>query len=304
MNLPGGHRSRKTDKAYVALFVCFATRAAHIELVSSLSTEAFLAALRRFIARRGKPTEINSDNGTNFVGADRTLQKFLSDANTKSSLQNEATQQGIKWRFIPAHAPHFGGLWEGGVKATKFHMRRVIGTHTLSFEELNTVLTQIEAVLNSRPISAASNDPEDFETLTPGHFLIGRPLTTFPEPAYVEQRSWAQRWHMIQSLVQHFWSRWRQEYLHQLQQRTKWTKPQTNLDVGELVLVREDNETPLQWKRGRVVAVHPGHDGLVRVATVKTATSTLRRPTIRLCRLPGVESDKGTVSTPGGMSPQ
>jgi len=179
-----------------------------------------------------------------------------------------------------------GGLWEAGVKSMKFHLRRSLGETTLSQREANTLLSQIESVLNSRPLVASSNDPNDLEALTPGHFLIGRPLTTVPEPCYREIKSLKVRWHKVQQLVQQFWERWRTEYLQSLQNRSKWCKIRRNLQVGDLVLIREDSETPLEWRKGRVIQVHAGSDDLVRVVTLKTEAGEFKRPVHKLSLLP------------------
>lgn len=144
------------------------------------SSEIFLAALRRFAARRGTPAVIYSDQGTTFVGADRELRAQLRRAVDADSTIAEA--DGIEWRFNPTAAPHFGGLWEAGVRSVKHHLHRVLRTHTLTYKEYATLLTRIEAALNSRPLCPLSEDPDDMEALTPGHFLMGRPLLAPPEP--------------------------------------------------------------------------------------------------------------------------
>ena len=185
----GGQRSKSFTKAYISLFICLSTKAIHLELVSDLSADAFLAALKRFISRRGIPEQIFSDNGTNFRRAGTILHqlyKLFQRDEFQRAAQDFASPRGIKWSFIPPSAPHFGGLWESGVKSVKFHLRRVIGntkSHR-NFEEFSTVLTQVEACLNSRPLFSISNDAGDPEPLTPAHFLVGSPLTALPEPDY------------------------------------------------------------------------------------------------------------------------
>lgn len=162
-----------------------------------------------------------------------------------------------------------------------------MGNALLTFEELCTVLTQVEAILNSRPMYPLSSDPNDLEPLTPAHFLVGRPLIAVPEPEVQDiQISRLSRYQLIQQLHQHFWSRWRNEYLLELQQRTKWRSNRSNLKEGILVLLKEDRAPPLQWRLGRVVKVHPGNDGIPRVATVKTSGGFVRRSFTKICPLP------------------
>ena len=167
-------------KAYVSVFVSLSVKAVHLELVSDLTSEAFLACLRRFISRRGKPRLIWSDHGSNFVGASRQLRElyeFLQLQMSEGKIADLCGMQGIVWDFIPERAPHFGGLWEAAVKSLKKHLSRVVGNVKLTFEELTTVLVQIEACLNSHPLTALPGDSDDgVECLTPGHFLIGCPL--------------------------------------------------------------------------------------------------------------------------------
>ncbi|XP_071644259.1 uncharacterized protein [Temnothorax longispinosus] len=161
--------------------------AVHLDVVSDYTTEAFLAAFRRFISRRGLCEELYSDCGTNFVGADRVLRKlFRASSADGRRLAHVAATESVKWHFNPPAAPHFGGLWEAAVKSTKFHLRRVIGETTLTFEEMSTFLAQVEACLNSRPLQVLSDDPDDMSALTPGHFLIGAPLLAVSEPSLID----------------------------------------------------------------------------------------------------------------------
>ncbi|GFU96474.1 integrase catalytic domain-containing protein [Trichonephila clavipes] len=148
-------RGAKTTKGYIALVVCFVTKALHLELVSDLTSEAFIASLKRFCARRGAPKHIYCDNGTTFVGARRKLQeifKFVSKLNENEHFCYFLSQVNIEWYFSPPVSPHFGGLWEAGVKSIKYHLKRAIGNTNLTFEEFSTLLTQVEAILNSRPL--------------------------------------------------------------------------------------------------------------------------------------------------------
>ncbi|XP_026746103.1 uncharacterized protein LOC113507448 [Trichoplusia ni] len=171
-------RGAKSYKGYICLFICIVTRAIHLEAVTDLTSKGFIAAFRRFTARRGHCQDLYSDNGTNFVGADKQLKEMFDKA--KSSFPSEIakllTLERTTWHFIPPHAPNFGGLWEAGIGSTKTHITKVMGNSTLTYEELSTVLAQIECCLNSRPISVLSDNPNDPLPLTPGHFLIGESL--------------------------------------------------------------------------------------------------------------------------------
>ncbi|XP_018402066.1 PREDICTED: uncharacterized protein LOC108779199 [Cyphomyrmex costatus] len=195
-------RGCKTNKCYVCLFICFATKAIHLELVSDLTSECFISALRRFVSRRGKPTHVYSDNGTNFVGANRELndlaQFLLKEQTGLSECINDI---GINWHFIPAYSPHFGGLWEAGIKSTKHHLKRVASNASLTFEEFYTLITQVEAILNSRPLTPMSTDPNDLIPLTPAHFLIGKTLNSMADPDVTHlPESRLSRWQLLQKL--------------------------------------------------------------------------------------------------------
>ncbi|GFX98937.1 integrase catalytic domain-containing protein [Trichonephila clavipes] len=202
----------------------------------------------------GKPTNMFSDNATNFKGASSYLKEQLKLIKFVE-VQNFVTQESITWHFIPPTAPHIGGLWEAGIKSTKQLLIKTMKSAVLNFEELVTLVTQIEACLNSRPLTPLSNDPQDLQPLTPGHFLIGAPMASFPEEVPSQPACLKKRWNLIQHLRSQFWRRWHLEYLNQLQQRTKWNKPRRNLKVNDMVLVKEDNLPPLQWSLGRVVQV-------------------------------------------------
>lgn len=282
-----GGRGIKARKAYIALFVCLATRAIHLELVSDYSTPAFLDAFSRFCARRGLPNAIYSDNGTTFVGANRELETAYRAALRDPSFQNRTATDDISWHFMPPSAPHFGGMWEAGVKSVKHHLRRVLGAHTLTFEELSTLLCRIEACLNSRPIAPLSDDITDCNALTPGHFLIGSPITVNPEESTVAlNENRLTRWQLIRHVTERLWRLWYTDYVNTLQQRSKWRRAQPSIKIGQLVLLQNATLPPCKWELGRVTQCYPGADGLTRVVSVKTASSEYKRPIAKLCLLP------------------
>ena len=287
LNIKYGHARKPTlIKAYVCIFVSLTVKAVHLELVSDLTTSAFIACLRRFVARRGLPTLLWSDNATNFVGAARELRElaqFLELAKTQGEISDFCSAKAIHWKFIPERSPNFGGLWEAAVRSFKTHFRRVVGDTKLTFEEATTVLTQIEACMNSRPLVPLPFDDDGVEALTPGHFLIGRALSSLPDDSFSYQSlSLLKRWHLVQAFVRHFWKRWHTEYLASLRKYTKWHYPTRNLQVGDLVTIHEDNLVPGKWPMARVSEVHPGKDGIVRVASVKTSSGTYKRPVSKI----------------------
>lgn len=280
-------RGSKIYKCYIAIFICLATKAVHVEVVSELSTQAFLASFKRFVGRRGLPTDVYSDNGTNFVGADKILQKLIRANTNFNEILYDTTKRGIKWHFIPPRSPHFGGIWEAAVKSLKKHLIRIIGNLVLTFEELSTVVIQIEASLNSRPITPLSDDPTDLNALTPGHFLIGRELLATPVEDLTDRNiNHLNRWNLLSKIHQDVWKRWKNEYLHNLQDRKKWKQAKKESKIGDMVLLKEDNLPPNKWSLARVIHVHPGDDGHIRVVTVKTSSGTFKRPITKIFPLP------------------
>lgn len=179
-------------------------------------------------------------------------------------------------------------MWEAAVKAVKKHLNRTIANSRLTYDELYTVLTQIECCLNSRPLIPLSEDPTDLNVLTPAHFLIGSSLRALPEPDVRDMSiNRLSRWQRVQQLVQHVWARWSKEYLGQLQGRNKWSKCRgPSIQLGTMVLIKENNLPPLKWLLGRVTNVHPGPDGVVRVATVHTNLGSKKHAVRLLCPLP------------------
>lgn len=277
-------RGVKTTKGYISVFVCMVTKAVHLELVSDLSSSAFLAALRRMAARRGAPRHIYCDNGTNFVGASRILQhEYL---NLQEILDKEFYSQiadmQIEFHFNAPSWPSAGGLWEAAVKSLKHHLRRVLGEQKLTYEEYSTLLAQIEACLNTRPLCAITEDPEDIDFLTPSHFLASGPTLSIIET----ERDERTRWQLTQKIFNDLWKRWQIEYLCQLSTRTKWQQSQQNQNIGDIVVIQDANLPPGKWSLGRVVELHPGKDGHVRVVSLKTKNGIIQRPIVKLSKLP------------------
>ena len=280
-------RGKGTMKGYIAIFVCMATKAVHIEVVEDYTSEAFIAAFHRFTARRGHCKELFSDQGTNFVGADTLLKQMVRSSSSYSNqIVNSLAREGTSWIFNPPSAPHFGGIWEAAVKSAKYHLRRVIGEQVLTFSELATLMCRIEACLNSRPLTALTDDPTDLDFLSPSHFLIQRSSFLVPEEDVKEVNiPPGKRWLLISQLTQHFWSKWSSEYLTSLQSRQKWRQQHRPVAVGDLVLIRSELTPPAKWPLARVTAIHPGSDGITRVVDLRTATTTLRRPIVKVVRL-------------------
>ncbi|KMQ87811.1 hypothetical protein RF55_12816 [Lasius niger] len=285
-------RGHKAYKAFIAVFVCFSTRAVHLEAVSDYSADAFLAAFRRFISRRGMCQAVYSDQGTTFVGADSQLRAlFRAGGRDSYRILGRLMDDGIRWHFNPPAAPHFGGLWEAAVKAMKHHLRRVIGKTKLTFEEVTTFLSEVEACLNSRSLQALTDDPEDLDALTPGHFIVGVPLNAIPEPSLVDVPSnRLSRWRLLQQMRDHLWQRWSQEYLQALAPRPKWWSTTGQLREGQLCLVKNENTPPCRWPLARIIRLRPGDDGQVRVVDLQTGQGELTRPVVKLVPLPSADT--------------
>ncbi|XP_062703648.1 uncharacterized protein LOC134286094 [Aedes albopictus] len=289
-------------KAYLCVFVCLVTKSVHLELVSDMSTAAFIAAMQRFISRRGIVREFHSDNGSNFRGAKAELHELYSmfrDNVTVHQIESFCQNKEIAWHFIPPDAPEFGGMWEASVKSAKYHLKRILKGTPLTFEEMYTLLTQIEAVLNSRPLFSHSDDPAEGEVITPAHFLIGRPLTAVPEPCYEGlNTNRLSKWQHLQQMREHFWRSWVHDYLVSLQPRGKNFVRFPNVCPGAVVLLEDKTLPPLRWKLGKIVQVYPGEDNLVRVVDVKVGNAVYRRPITKISILP-IE-DNNAIGGPQG----
>ena len=283
-------RSSKKMECYLCIFVCFATRAVHIEVATDLSTPSFLLAFQSFAAIRGLPAVVWSDNGRNFLGASnelKRLQSLLASSTHQALISSETAKASVEWHFIPPRAPHFGGLWEAAVRSAKQLLRKTVGSELLDMDIFRAFVAQVSAVLNSRPLSAISSSPNDLSFLTPGHFLIFRPLVAPPiDPDITERSSIRGKWQKAQFLLKRFWTQWKKEYLLDLQARTKWQDHNTpKAKVGDIVLIMDDNQPPMHWTMGKIDSLITGNDGIPRIANVKTAHGVIQRLVRKLCPL-------------------
>ncbi|GFU78845.1 integrase catalytic domain-containing protein [Trichonephila clavipes] len=203
-------QKRMYYKTLVQQIPCYtASKAVHLHIVSDLTTDVFLATLKHFVARRGKYATISSDNTKNFVGANRELKRLHNVLKfPEENLSSYLSSEGISWNFMSPRAPNFGGLWEAGVKSFKFYLKRAVGNRKMTLEEFLTILTQIEGILSSRPITPLSEDIDDLEVHTPGQFLIGRPITSISESNLLDKtENTPSRWQKLTKIVQHIWTK-------------------------------------------------------------------------------------------------
>ncbi|XP_014676416.1 PREDICTED: uncharacterized protein LOC106816352 [Priapulus caudatus] len=285
-------RGRSEVKRYGCLFTCLIIRAIHIEVSFSLDTDSFINALQRFISRRGKPKRIRSDNGTNFTAGEKELREAIDKWN-QDKIDRYLVQKGIEWQFNPAAASHMGGVWERQIRTVRKVLNSTVHEQTVGDEELMTLMCLVESIVNGRPMTTISDDVRDLEPLTANHLLLLRPGVTLPCGVFVERDIYRKKWRQVQYLADLFWKRWVSEYLPTLRRRSKWTEPQENIKVGDIVLVADSSTPRNLWPLARVMQVYPGKDGLVRSATVKTRTAALSRPIHKLCLLESVEDRQG-----------
>lgn len=286
-------KNAPTTKAYIALFICLTTKALHLELVCDLSTAEFIMALENFIARRGIPNVLYTDNATNFIGAEREI-NVLHDQ--MLSQENEVTRMlahnRITFRHTPARASHMAGIWERSVGLVKYHLKRVMTNTKMTARKFDYVLKQIECCLNSRPLWAITPNSDDIEVITPSHFFNFQAINTLPRPDLTHiQMNRLSQYQYLYRLYTDFWKGWSKEYLDQLQPRSKWGNKQPNACVGQIVVISEENIPPSRWPIGKITAVYPARDGLIRTVDVLCKGSTLKRPIHRLGMLPIIDNE-------------
>ncbi|XP_043247468.1 uncharacterized protein LOC122394566 [Amphibalanus amphitrite] len=283
---------RSQLKRWGIVFICLASRAVHLETLNSMTTDAFLNAYRRFVCRRGPVRGLFCDNGTNFVGGQNALKAALAEMDEekiKNSLLKDQCDF-INFTFNPPHASHMGGVWERLIRCARSVLTSLLVANgeQLDDELLRTLMCEVEDILNSRPISIADMSPTNqLEALSPSSLLTQKCRVVLPFPGrFATADVYArQRWRRVQHLANVFWNRWRKEVVLAAQERRKWTKMTENVEVGDVVLVMDDERPRSQWPLARVVNTYPGSDGLVRKVRVLMNGSEHRRPVHRLVTL-------------------
>ncbi|XP_019218180.1 uncharacterized protein LOC109203254 [Oreochromis niloticus] len=282
---------RRTEKRWGIIFKCMTTSCVHLDLLDSIDTDAFLMALRRFIARRGKPYEILSDCGTNFRGGESELRASFSAL--EAPIKEQLAEQKIEFRFNPPGSPHFGGTWEREIRSVKTALQVVLGGNTVTEAVLQTVLIEVEGIINAKPLGYVSSDVADPDPVTPNLLLMGRRDASLPQVIYASSEMLGRRrWRHSQILADHFWSNFLRHHLPDLQRRQRWQGETGNLATGQVVMVVDSQLPRAQWPIGKVVKVCPGPDGRVRAAEVTIKGQTYLRPVARLVRLSAWDDDE------------
>lgn len=282
-------RGRSLVKRYGVLFTYLSICAVHIEIPLSLDTCSFINALRRFAARRGQPQEIRSDNGSNFVGGQKELKEAIASWN-QQQIHEFLLQKSTKWIFNPPAGSHHGGVWERCIRTVRKVIVALLKHQTLDDERLLTLISEVESIVNGRPITKVSDNHRDYDALTPNHLLLLRPGPCLPPTALGKHDMYSSRWRQVHYLADVFWLRWVNEYLPSLQQRQKWKSPSKNFAVGNIILVVDEKCPRSSWPLGRILETFPNrHHGHMRKVKVKTMKSTFDRPIDKLVHLESAE---------------
>ena len=254
-------RGKKRLKRWLCVFTCLSVRAVHLEMAWGLDTDTFLNAFTRFTSRRGVPRkEVVSDCGTNFVGAVNELKELCNQLD-KEKIQHATADKGVKWLFNPPAGPHFGGAHEIMVKSAKRAIYGVLGNNDVADEELITIFSGAESLINSRPLTYQTADPRDDVPLTPNHFLHRKMGGDFAPETELTTFSLSKRWRKVQDLISRVWRRRMSEYLPMLRARSKWNEVVADMKKGDVVLVHQPDLVRGRWPLGRIVDTFPGKDG-------------------------------------------
>ena len=269
---------RKLLKRYGCLFTCLSSRAIHIEVIHSMSTDSFINALRRLMSIRGPIKLLRSDQGTNFIGAKNELEASINVVQSKE-VQQFLLKHSVRFEFNPPHASHFGGVFERMIRSARNVLNVLLDQHgsQLSDEALSTFMYEAANIVNSRPLTVDTLNDPFLEPLTPNHLLMMRSDNVlYPPGEFVKEDIYlTKRWKRVQYLLDQFWSRWRAEYLQSIQKRSKWHQPKRNFQIDDIVIIKDDDMIRNEWKLGRITQIKVSKDGLVRSASIRVADPTL-----------------------------
>ena len=276
-------QKRSQVKRYGCIFTCLTTRAVHLELAADLSTDSFLNVLRPFLSRCGPVFHFYSNNGSNFVNGERILRETINQWNQHQT-EEFLLQKAAQWTFNPPNASHTGGAWERLIRSVKQILKSLVGERVLTDDQLHTFLLEVEAILNSRPLTHVILDPDNREPLTPNHLLKLCPTSQLPLALSNAEDCFAKkRWRHVQYLADQFWKRWSREYLGTIISRQKWHEIKPNFQVNDIVLLASEDTPRSQWNMGRVITVYPDEYDIVRSAFIKTRNKNVRRPSHKIC---------------------
>ncbi|CAM1316337.1 Uncharacterised protein r2_g2573 [Pycnogonum litorale] len=262
---------RSQVKRYGVIFVCLMSKAVHLEIVNSMDTDSFLNAYRRFVCRRGPIRQLRCDCGSNFIGARNELTEQLNNMD-KDLIAHELLKDKVdfvEFKLNVPHASHMVGIWERNIRTVRSILSTLLYNHgkQLDDESLRTFMVEVEAIMNSRPITSINTNPTDApEPLTPNHLLTMKSNVTLPPPGVFQMSDMylRKRWRRVQYLTSEFWNQWRKYHLQTLQERQKWSKSHRNIQINDVVILKDENVARNEWKLARVVETYPGNDGLVR----------------------------------------
>ncbi|KAK4474245.1 hypothetical protein MN116_000200 [Schistosoma mekongi] len=280
-------RGRSFEKRYGCMFTCLQTRAVHIEMAHSLNTDSFVMSLLRFMGRRGRPTEIYSDNGSNFIGTVSELKGFIQQWDQRR-ISNELATKQIQWHFNPPLSSHRGEVWERMIRSVRRLLLLITKEQTLTDKSLATYLVEAEKILNNRPLTPVTQDAEDKLALSPNDLLLLRECDGVVEEGTITDK-YSKRWRQVNYLANVFWKRWLKEYLPSLQSRQKWLVEHRNFKEGDVVIVTSDISARGKWPLGVVESCEIDNDGKVRTVTIRNGNGIVRRDIRKVCLLEGSE---------------
>ena len=280
-------RGRSEIKRYGCVFTCLTTRAIHIEKLNGLDTDTFLNSFIRFSSRRGWPQKVFSDNGTNFTGGKSELSQSLK-ALDRNKINSYCIKKEVNWSFNPPSASHMGGIWERMIRSIRKVLTALLrDRHRLTDDVLETLFCEVENIVNGRPLTKVSDDINDSTVITPNHLLLLKENPSISLGKFVASDLYTRRWRYVQYLADQFWRKWMKEYLPELQRRYKWSTKRRNVQVGDLVLIKDENTPRGLWPLGLVIEIHEGRDKMVRSVKVKTKSTQIVRPITKIILLEG-----------------